>query len=351
MEQVETLVRQGKLQKYVSRLTNTRPTKPPTQKERTENNRPGLVGEIITIIGGPASGGTSRASRKAYAWQVHNIMVIQRPPKNSRLDDQVISFSEEDAKGTHQPHDDALVVTINIAGFTTRQVMIDNGSSADILYLPAYQQMKLDKDKLRPMDAPLVGFIGDKVCPVDIITLPITVGHYQKTNSKTVDFLVVNYPSAYNTIIGRPTLNRLWAVTSTYHFFIKFPTEHGIGEVRGDQIAARECYLASLGTKRQNQTMTIEERKPLIQSSEELDTIELEDGSPERTTKIRADLPPQIRESLIQFLRNNKDVFAWSTLSEETKPSNGGRPKLLSANLETPTKNNLNDWLNKAKMN
>ena len=86
----------------------------------------------------------------------------------------MISFSEENARGTYQPHDNALVVIINITGFTTRQVMVVNGSSADILYLPAYQQMRLNKDKLRPMDAPLVGFTRDKVCPVDIVTLPIT---------------------------------------------------------------------------------------------------------------------------------------------------------------------------------
>ena len=85
--------------------------------------------------------------------------------------------------------------------------MIDNKSSADILYLPAYQQMKLNKDKVRPMDASLVGFTKDKVCPVGIITLPITIGHYLKTVSKTIDFLVVNCPSAYNAIIGQPTLN------------------------------------------------------------------------------------------------------------------------------------------------
>ena len=128
----------------------------------------------------------------------------------------MISFNEEDARGTHQPHDDALIVTINIASFTTRQVMVDDGSSADILYLPAYQQMRLNKDKLRPMDAPLVGFTGDKVCPVGIVTLPITIGTHPKSVSKTVDFLVVNCPSAYNAIIGRPTLNRLRVVTFTY---------------------------------------------------------------------------------------------------------------------------------------
>uniref|UniRef100_A0A2N9FKC7 RNase H type-1 domain-containing protein n=1 Tax=Fagus sylvatica TaxID=28930 RepID=A0A2N9FKC7_FAGSY len=283
-EQVETLIQQGKLQKYVSRPANARPAKPPAQREQAEPNRPGPVGEIRTIIGGPASGGTSRASRRAYARQ--------------------------DARGTHQPHDDALVITVKIAGFTTRRVMVDNGSSADILYLPTYQQMQLDKEKLRPMDAPLVEFTGDKVCPVGIVTLPITVGTHPKTVSKTVDFLVVNCPSAYNAIIGRPTLNRLRAVTSTYHLLLKFPTEHGIGEVRGDQIAARSATLPPSGG--QNQTMTIEEQKILVKPSGELDTIELEDGRPERTTKIGADLPPKMKKSLVQFSKDNKDVFAWS---------------------------------------
>ena len=256
---MKTFIRQGKLQKYIGHPTNTRPQKAPRPKEQTKNRRLGPIGEIKTIIGGPTFRGTLRALRKAYARQVHNILVVQIPFKNIHLNDQVISFSEKDARRTHQPHDNALVITMNIAGFTTRRVMIDNSSSADILYLPAYQQMKLDKDKLRPMDAPLVGFTGDKVCPVGIVTLPITVRTYPKTVSKTVDFLVVNCFSVYNAIIEQPTLNRLRMVTSTYHLLIKFPTEHGIGEVRGDQIAARECYLASLGLEGQNQTMMIEE--------------------------------------------------------------------------------------------
>ena len=129
-------------------------------------------------------------------------MVIHRPLKNISLVDQIISFSEEDARGTHQPHDDALVITMNIVGFTTKRVMVDNGSSADILYLQTYQQMKLDKEKMRPMEAPLVGFTGDKVFLVDIVILSITVGTYPKLVSKTVDFLVVDCPLAYNAING-----------------------------------------------------------------------------------------------------------------------------------------------------
>ena len=74
--------------------------------------------------------------------------------------------------------------------------------------------------------------------------------------------------------------------------------------------------------------MTIEKRKILVKPSEELDTIELEDGHPEKTTKIGASLPQKIKESLIQFLKNNMDVFAWS---HENMP--GINPSIISHKL------------------
>ena len=80
--------------------------------------------------------------------------------------------------------------------------MIDNGSSTDILYLPAYQQMKLDKERRRPMGVPLAGFTSAKICLVGIVTLPITIDTYSKQVSKIIDFLIVDCPSAYNAIIG-----------------------------------------------------------------------------------------------------------------------------------------------------
>ena len=51
---------------------------------------------------------------------------------------------------------------------------------------------------------------------------------------------------SYNAIIGQPTLKSWKATTSTYHLSMKFPTEYGIGEVQGDQLAARECYLVMM---------------------------------------------------------------------------------------------------------
>ena len=57
---------------------------------------------------------------------------------------------------------------------------------------------------------------------------------------------MVDCLSSYNAIIGRPTLNSWKAITSTYHLSVKFPTENEVGEVQGDQLAARECNLTML---------------------------------------------------------------------------------------------------------
>jgi hypothetical protein len=127
-------------------------------------------------------------------------------------------------------------------------------------------------------------------------------------------------------------------VTSTYHLLVKFPTEHRVGEVRGDQIAARECYLTSLGTEGENQTMTIEERKTLVEPSEEPNAIVLDDEHPEKSTRIGANLSPQTRKSIVHFLKNNKDVF---TLSHEDMP--GIDPSIISHKL------NVNPYLHPIK--
>ena len=85
-----------------------------------------------------------------------------------------------------------------------------------------------------------------KVQPVGTIILPVVVGAYLQQITKDINFLVVDCSSSYNVIIGRPALNSWKAVTSTYHLSVNFPIEYGVGQLQGDQLATRECYLTML---------------------------------------------------------------------------------------------------------
>ena len=183
------------------------------------------------IMGGTVVTGSSKKARKTYLKMVQNVQLMGSVLKIARRESPIIRFSKEDARRLHHPHDDALVVSIRVVDYNMHKVLVDNGSSADILYYPAFQQMGIDWERLIPTNAPLIGFGGTRVLLVGVITLSVVVGDYPQQIAKDVTFLVVDCSSAYNAILGRPTLNSRKAVTSTYHLMIKFPTDYGVGEL------------------------------------------------------------------------------------------------------------------------
>ena len=180
-----------------------------------------MIREIKTITGGPFTGGSFKSLKKAYQRQVNNVHMI--PPFKQQRTDRDMSFNEMDAKGVKQPHNDPLVIMLNREGFNTKRILMDNGSSVDIIYLSAFQQLKLDPRRLRSFDSPLVSFSEDMVYPRGIVMLKVTVETYSMQLTHRLDFLEVDYPSSYNVIIGRPTLNKWKAATSTYCLKVKFP--------------------------------------------------------------------------------------------------------------------------------
>ena len=102
-----------------------------------ESSRPSL-GEIRVIIVGTSAGQTSK-SKKTYLKVVQNVQLSGQSPKTRGIDEPTISFTDKEAERIHYPHDDAIVITLLIADYTTRRVLVDNRSSADILYYPAFQ--------------------------------------------------------------------------------------------------------------------------------------------------------------------------------------------------------------------
>ena len=130
------------------------------------------------IVGGTAETGSSKRARKTYLRMVQNVQLTSAVPRIAQRESPIIRFLEENARRLHHPHNDALVVSIRIEDYNMHRVLIDNESSADILYYSAFQQMGISKERLVPTNASLVSFGGTRVLPLGAVTLSVMVGDY-----------------------------------------------------------------------------------------------------------------------------------------------------------------------------
>ncbi|RZR81071.1 hypothetical protein BHM03_00007218 [Ensete ventricosum] len=93
-----------------------------------------------------------------------------------------VTFRSEDEE--HSSHDDALVISICMANAYVKRVMIDTGSSTDILYLDAFQRLRLTDLDLTPLTSTLTGFTRDSVSPLGTTTIPVTATSNQQLSTK-----------------------------------------------------------------------------------------------------------------------------------------------------------------------
>ena len=175
--------------------------------------------------------------------------------------------------------------------------------------------MGIGREKLEPVNACLRGFLGERVLPLGSVQLVLTLGDPPCQATTTVRFFIVDAPSAYNMLLGRPSLNAIRAVPSAYHMVIKFLTANGVGMVRGNQRIARECYSTSMKRNMIDNIYTDElamrdKVTTRLAPSEELEPMQLGD-QPEHLVYIGSKLAEGIRSSLIRFLKQNMEVFTW----------------------------------------
>ncbi|GAU39181.1 hypothetical protein TSUD_372810 [Trifolium subterraneum] len=248
-----------------------------------------------------------------------------------------------------------LIVRAKMDNFDVRKILVDQGSSCDIMYSGLFKVLQLTEENLVPyIGSDLQGFNGSTTKPWGYVDLIVTFGENKAMKSIKVKFLVVDCSSLYNCIIGRPTLAELFAMSSTIHLKMKYYTkDEQVATINRDIEAARRCFEAA--SKNLNSVVTPKKKKeeaklPGVNSISTEDAVELyartskkerkqetkamkddllikenyrpiPDGEfelvqlgedPTKGIKIGADLPDLVKRQLKACLRENVELFAWS---------------------------------------
>lgn len=126
---------------------------------------------------------------------------------------------------------------------------MDTGSSVDIMFMDCFTKTNSMVDIL-PVGTLLFGFDGESVRVCGKVKLPMVLGEERWKQNRTITFMLVDTPSLYNVILGRPSLTLYAAIISPTHLMMKFPIENedkkavGVGVALGDQQTSRKCYVA-----------------------------------------------------------------------------------------------------------
>ncbi|KAJ0847567.1 putative retrotransposon gag domain, aspartic peptidase domain superfamily [Helianthus annuus] len=199
--------------------------------------------QVINFIsGGSDICGTSFSAAKRHAKE-SKMDNGERPIRTSSVSEgKMITFDEDDRINIQDPHHDSLVITLFISNHFVRRILIDGGSSVNIIQLDVLKKMGIPESDITPRSSVLVGFSGETKKTLGDIKLPIYVEglhNYQK-------FCVIDCLSCCNVILGRPWIHDMKAVPFTYHQCVKLPSPWGIIKIDSDQQEAKDCYTSSM---------------------------------------------------------------------------------------------------------
>ncbi|EXB95576.1 hypothetical protein L484_016880 [Morus notabilis] len=181
-DEVERLIREGRLSEYqADRRGNNNRRNNNRREDQRQDHPPEPVGVIRMIFGGRYLGGTSHRAQKKYTGEAKDkfnqriVSVSGKEAKASRYEETKITFSEADTNGVHFPKSDALVVEAMIGNHTVCRILVDSGSSVDILYTDCLDKIGIPQARLQNNTQPMYGFTGDCVIHEEMIELPMTI--------------------------------------------------------------------------------------------------------------------------------------------------------------------------------
>ncbi|XP_074377457.1 uncharacterized protein LOC141718978 [Apium graveolens] len=217
-DEIEALIKEGYLGEWVVKEVRKHKDDRTREEERRaprganndtlEENKFVRDGSIRTIYGGDPEMECSNRALAKYAREarfrpltdIHRVET--RPPKVFKGESMDITFREADARWVHHPHNDALVISIQIGTKNVHRAFMDNGSSANILYYSTFKKMGLPDQDMSGEDSWVYGFSGAGVRVMGSIRLPCTLGESPLSVTKMLEFKVLNQGSSHNVLLG-----------------------------------------------------------------------------------------------------------------------------------------------------
>ena len=175
---------------------------------------------VNVIIGGSEISCISYSIARRHARIYVNPKKSSFQPLASVHIDQIINFVNNEAPGLIKPHNDALVINLLIANCMIKRILINDGSSTNVLFMSVLKEMNIYKSNIRCCSIVLIGIRGEQKFTIEDITLAVYVGRV----NLNVTFEMLDNPSANNMILGRPWIHKMRAVPYTFHQVVRFPT-------------------------------------------------------------------------------------------------------------------------------
>nr|AAY99339.1 pol-polyprotein [Silene latifolia] len=286
------------------------------------------MGVIQVVTGGDENRGSTNGHKRHLneLYQAINFVPTTAIPASTVPD---ITIGRKDYEGVVAPHSDPLVVHLDISNHLVKRCLIDTGAYTNIMFRECFLNLGLKIEDLSPCTNPLYSFSGAGLVPLGSIRLPVMFGQTDAAKNVLSEFVVIDGSSAYNVLIGRVTLSEADAVMSIRALTLMYVSDQGEvqklvskderDEVVNVQISARGCNMQSLKVAKKSEKgkspSLRQEGDPMSTNNvsmvegAETEQVEIDPG---RTVTVGVGLEPKFRADLLDLLRKNKDVFAYS---------------------------------------
>jgi hypothetical protein len=217
------------------------------KKDRGDGDAGGFpaVENVFLIFGGVTIDMSSRQRKR----ERHEVLAAEKaPPSFLDWSEDAITFSREDHPNRiPNPGQYPLVVDPVIGNARFSKVLMDGGSSLNILYAHTLRLLGIRLDRLRPSTTLFHGVApGKRVQPLGQIDLPVWFGTPDNYRKETLTFEVVGFRGAYHAILGRPCYAKFMAVPNYTYLKMKMPGPNGVITVGSSILHAFDCDVESV---------------------------------------------------------------------------------------------------------